>query len=129
MKQFFVVLAVTSFFVASAAFAADKAYQVTGPVLELDANKIVVQKGKDKWELLRTPDLKLADDVKVGSKVTIAYKMTATSVESKAAKAAKPAKEAKTAKDTTAAAGNTATTTKHTAKTKTAKEPAAATVH
>ena len=89
MKRILMFLAATSLFLASTVFAADKNYQVTGPVLELDAHKIVVQKGHDRWELARSPELKLGDDVKVGSKVTIAYKMTATSVEPKAGKATK----------------------------------------
>jgi hypothetical protein len=55
-------------------------YQVTGPVLELTDSKIVVQKGKEKWELARTADTKVTGDLKVGSKVTISYAMTALTV-------------------------------------------------
>ena len=62
------------------------AYQVTGPVLELTDTKIVVQKGKEKWELARTPDTKVTGDLKVGSKVTIEYTMTAKAIEAKADK-------------------------------------------
>jgi hypothetical protein len=66
------------------AFAAGpKTYQVTGPVLELRDDVIVVQKGKEKWEVARTPDTKIKGDLKVGAKVTIEYKMTATTVENK----------------------------------------------
>ncbi len=56
-------------------------YQVTGPVLEVTDSKIVVQKGKEKWEIARTPDTKVTGDLKVGAKVTIEYSMTAKSVE------------------------------------------------
>ena len=36
------------------AFAATaKTYQVTGPVLEINSDMIVVQKGKDRWEIAR----------------------------------------------------------------------------
>jgi cytochrome c1 len=59
------------------------AYQVTGPVLEVTDSKIVVQKGKEKWEIARTPDTKVTGDLKVGAKVTIEYSMTAKSVEVK----------------------------------------------
>ena len=59
------------------------AYQVTGPVLELTDSKIVVQKGKEKWELARDAGTKMTGDVKVGDKVTVEYKMTATSIEAK----------------------------------------------
>ena len=71
---------------ASLASAAVKDYQVTGPVLEVSADKIVVQKGKDRWELARDASTKMGD-VKVGDKVTIHYRMTATEVEGKPAKA------------------------------------------
>ena len=71
-------------FVATVAFAAGpKTYQVTGPVLEVKADTIVVQKGNDKWELSRGAATKVTGDLKVGSKVTIEYTMTATKIEVK----------------------------------------------
>jgi hypothetical protein len=74
--------------VASLAVAgAPKTYQVTGPVLELKDDVIVVEKGKDKWEIARGKDTKVTGDLKVGSKVTIEYRMTAATVEVKDAKA------------------------------------------
>ncbi len=75
-------------FVASFAFAAGpKTYQVTGPVLEVKGDVIVVQKGKEKWEITKGADTKVTGDLKVGSKVTIEYKMNAVSIEVKDAKA------------------------------------------
>ncbi len=75
---------------ASSSFAATaKTYQVTGPVLEISADTIVVQKGQDRWEIARDASTKITGDLKVGAKVTIEYRMTATSVEVKAATAAK----------------------------------------
>lgn len=59
------------------------AYQVTGPILELTDSKIVVQKGKEKWELARTGSTELPTDAKVGDKVTIQYGMNAEKVEVK----------------------------------------------
>jgi hypothetical protein len=59
------------------------AYQVTGPVLEVTDSKIVVQKGKERWEIARTPDTKVTGDLKVGSKVTIEYTMSAKTVDVK----------------------------------------------
>jgi hypothetical protein len=53
-----------------------KTYQVTGPVLEVTADTIVVQKGKDRWEIARDAGTKVTGDLKVGSKVTIEYRMT-----------------------------------------------------
>lgn len=74
-------------FVASFAFAAGpKTYEVTGPVLEIKDDMIVVQKGKDKWEIGKGADTKVTGDLKVGSKVTIKYKMNAATVEVKEAK-------------------------------------------
>lgn len=66
-----------------------KTYQVTGPVLEVTPNSIIVQKGNDKWELLRDKNTKVAGDLKVGSKVTIVYHMVAEEVEVKDTKASK----------------------------------------
>lgn len=60
--------------------AAVKTYQVTGPVLELRADAIVMQKGSDRWEIARDGATKITGDLKVGSKVTIEYRMTATVV-------------------------------------------------
>ena len=65
--------------VASSAFA----YQVTGPIVELTDSKIVVQKGKEKWELARTGSTELPVDAKVGDKVTVEYGMNAEKVEVK----------------------------------------------
>lgn len=66
-----------------------KSYQVTGPVLEMTDTMIVVQKGKERWEVARDASTKITGDVKVGSKVTVMYTMTATEVEAKGEKAAK----------------------------------------
>ena len=60
-----------------------KTYQVTGPVLELRADVIVVQKGTEKWEIARGADTKVKGELKVGAKVTIEYRMTAATVEVK----------------------------------------------
>ena len=68
-----------------------KTYQVTGPVLEMNDAIIVVQKGKDRWEIARDASTKISGDVKVGSKVTITYTMMATEVEAKEAKGANAA--------------------------------------
>lgn len=88
------ILACVIFFVAAVAFAAGpKTYQVTGPVLELTADVIVVQKGKDKWEIARDGATKVTGDLKVGSKVTIEYTMKAATVEVKDAKKAEPKKK------------------------------------
>jgi hypothetical protein len=58
-------------------------YQVTGPVLEVKGDIIVVQKGKEKWEIARDKDTKVTAEPKVGDKVTIHYQMKATDIEFK----------------------------------------------
>ena len=80
-------LALTILALAAPAVAAQpKTYQVTGPVLDVTADLIVVQKGDEKWEIARTADTKVKGDLKKGEKVTVEYRMTAAAVEVKAAK-------------------------------------------
>lgn len=76
---------------ASAGFAG-KTYQVTGPVLEVTDSKVVVEKGKEKWEIDRAADTKITGDLKVGQKVTIEYTMAAKTIEVKEAKESKKKK-------------------------------------
>ena len=83
-----IALALTLAALAAPAAAAEKTYQVTGPVLEVKPDAIVVQKGKEKWEIGTAADTKGVAGVKKGDKVTVQYKMTATSVEVKADKKA-----------------------------------------
>lgn len=67
----------------SASAAPTKTYQVTGPVLEVRDDAVVVQKGKEKWEIARNADTKVKGELKVGAKVTIEYRMSAATVEAK----------------------------------------------
>ena len=86
MKHFMVV-AVLVLLMGSLAFAGSlKNYQVTGPVLEVKDDMIVVQKGKEKWEIARDKTTKVTGDLKVGAKVTIQYQMKATEIEVQADK-------------------------------------------
>jgi hypothetical protein len=72
------------------AFAAPpKTYQVTGPVLSVSDDLIVVQKGNDRWEIARDASTKITGDLKVGAKVTIEYRMAAVTVDVKPAAAKK----------------------------------------
>ena len=81
MRRILVCLVVvTLLFAIVAVGAAVKSYQVTGPVLEVRSDAIVVQKGKDRWELARDANTKVNGNLKVGAKVTIDYRMIATNV-------------------------------------------------
>lgn len=64
--------------------AGTKTYQVTGPVLEIKPDAVVVQKGKEKWEIAKDKDTKVTGDLKVGSKATIMYTMKAATIDAKA---------------------------------------------
>lgn len=85
MKKIVLILCVV-LFLSTATFAAGPAqYQVTGPVLEVRDDAIVVQKGNEKWEIARTKNTSISGDLKVGAKVTIFYTMEAAKVEVKEA--------------------------------------------
>jgi len=91
MKRSVMVAVGLLFLFSSLALAAGpKSYQVTGPVLEVKDDLIVVQKGSDKWELAKDKDTKVQGDLKVGSKVTIQYWMKATEIEVKDGAKKKP---------------------------------------
>ena len=68
-----------------------KAYQVTGPVVEVTDTSITVKKGEENWQIARDAGTKISGDLKVGAKVTVQYRMIATDVEVKTDKAGKPA--------------------------------------
>jgi len=89
MKAAFSLLAAVSLALSSVAFGGAKTYEVTGPVLEVNDSMIVVQKGKDRWEINRDANTKVTGDVKVGDKVHVTYTMSATDVEVKAGKTGK----------------------------------------
>jgi hypothetical protein len=77
----------------SVAVAGDvKSYQVTGPVTDVAADSITVQKGTELWQIAKGPGTKGAAEVKKGDKVTVYYQMTATEIEAKGGAAA-PAKK------------------------------------
>ena len=81
MKRTITVIAATML-LGTAAYA----YQVTGPVLEVNDSSIVVEKGKERWEIARDKETKGDKNIKKGDRVTIQYRMTATDIESKGGK-------------------------------------------
>lgn len=69
---------------ASTAMAAGtKTYQATGSVLEVKEDVVVIQKGKEKWEIAKDKDTKVTGELKVGSKATVIYTMKAATIEAK----------------------------------------------
>lgn len=94
MKRWVILFSILLFVSAMAFAAGPKTYQVTGPVLDIKADVITVQKGADKWEIARDAATKVTGDLKVGSKVTIEYQMKATTIVVKPA-TAKPAQPPK----------------------------------
>ncbi len=79
-------LIVTALFLSAAALVAAKDYQVTGPVVDVKDDAIIVKKGTENWEIARDKDTKTTGEIKKGDKVMIKYKMTATSIEAPKAK-------------------------------------------
>jgi predicted acyltransferase (DUF342 family) len=82
MKRGFLILCAV-LFISTVALAGPAQYQVTGPVLEVRDDAIVVQKGNEKWEIARDKATSISGDLKVGAKVTIYYTMQASKVEVK----------------------------------------------
>jgi hypothetical protein len=80
MKKATVLSLVLATVMSVSSFGAVETYQVTGPVLEVHADAIIVQKGKDRWEIARDGATRVVGNLKVGAKVTIEYRMTATVV-------------------------------------------------
>ena len=79
----YALLALSLMFSSLTFAAGTKTYQVTGPVLEVRDDAIIVQKDKDKWEIARDKDTKGGADIKVGDKVTVQYTMSAKSITKK----------------------------------------------
>jgi hypothetical protein len=93
MKRILIVVGAVILFSSLVFAAGPKTYQVTGPVLEIKSDMIIVQKGNDKWEIAKDAATKVTGDLKVGSKVTIEYTMKAATIEVKdAGKKAEPKK-------------------------------------
>ena len=90
---------VMALFLSATSLAIAKDYQVTGPVLDVKDDVIVVKKGNENWEIARDKTTKTTGEIKKGDRVMIKYKMTATSIEgkepTKAKTDTKPATDAK----------------------------------
>ena len=79
MKALFVVVAVL--LTVMPAHAATKAIVVTGPVTEVRDDVVVIQKGKQQWEIARTPGTVIRGDLRKGALVTVEVYLSAGSIE------------------------------------------------
>ena len=113
MKRMLAMLAV-ALFLSAATVASAKDYQVTGPVIEVKDDVIIVKKGTENWEIDRDKNTKTTGEIKKGDRVMVKYKMTATSIENKTTATKTDAK----AKTDTKAKTETKTEMKTEAKTK-----------
>lgn len=96
MKKVLVLLFALVFMSTAALAAGPKEYQVTGPILEIKDDVIIVEKGKEKWEIGKDKLTKVeGGELKVGAKVTIFYTMKAATIEVKGEKKAEPKAETK----------------------------------
>ena len=83
-SQLLTIAIVVSLLAPSSAWARQpKTYQVTGKVLEVQNDLIIVQKDDEKWEISRDAATKVTGELKVGAKVTIEYRMAAAKVDVK----------------------------------------------
>ncbi len=64
--------------------AGSKTCQFTGKVLEIKDNVIIVEKGKEKFEMTKDANTKIKGDLKVSAKVTVQYESRAAEIEVKA---------------------------------------------
>ena len=82
MKRF-ALAALILFFASNALAAQTRTYQVTGPILEVKGDMVIVQKDKEKWEIAVDKETQVKGNMKPGAKVTIQYQMKAKSIEVK----------------------------------------------
>jgi hypothetical protein len=85
MKRCLLALCAVLLLVTGSLAAGPIQYQVTGPVLEVRDDAVVIQKGSEKWEIGRDKATAMSGDLKVGSRVTVYYTMQAAKVEVKEA--------------------------------------------
>lgn len=95
MKRTLAVL-LAGLFLSTASVVAAKDYQVTGPVVDVKDDVIIVKKGNENWEIARDKNTKTTGEIKKGDRVMIKYKMTATSIEGREPTKAKTEAKAKT---------------------------------
>ena len=76
----YLLLAVT-LVLATPVHADPKTVRFTGMLAELRDDLIVIEKGKERWEILRTPGTAVKGELKKGARISIEVRMSAASVE------------------------------------------------
>jgi len=60
---------------------ATRPIRITGQVVDVREDAIVVQKGKEKWEIARHPAAQIKGDLKKGARVTVDFRAIAANIE------------------------------------------------
>ncbi|MDH4134781.1 MAG: hypothetical protein OEV31_08310 [Gammaproteobacteria bacterium] len=60
---------------------ATRPIRITGQVIDVREDAIVVQKGKEKWEIARHPAAAIKGDLKKGARVTVDFRAIAAGIE------------------------------------------------
>jgi len=67
--------------VSFAAQAATRAILITGPITDVREDMIVIQKGKQQWEIARGPSTKVRGELRKGALVTIEVYLSAGTID------------------------------------------------
>ena len=82
MRKVIVVASLVLFSATLSLAAGPKTYQVTGPVLEMKGDVLVVEnRNGEKWEIAKDAVTKINGELKVGAKVTAEYVMMAKKID------------------------------------------------
>jgi hypothetical protein len=95
LNTLFSLVAAGTLALSSSAFAGARSYQVTGRIIELTDSTIVVLKGRERFEIDRDSNTKVAGVLRKLANVTVMYTMSAKEVEVKEVEP-NPKKDAKT---------------------------------
>lgn len=75
------VLVLIGLLVSIAAGAGTRAILITGPVTDVREDMIVIQKGKQQWEIARGPSTKVRGELRKGALVTIEVYLSAGNID------------------------------------------------
>ena len=70
-----------SLLVSVSALAATRAVVISGPITDIREDMIVIQKGKQQWEIARGPSTKVRGELRKGALVTIEVYLSAGTID------------------------------------------------